>query len=660
MQYAEILFQQKVGEGKETLTYALGDSGAQPGDLVEVSLRNRKKTGLVTEIHSEKPSFKTLPLKEVLQKSLMSEESLKLQKWLSTYYFCSNNKTSKLFIPKRVFENKPIKTRKKKESPISKIPSKTLTKDQKKTVDEIMESKKKTFLIHGITGSGKTEIYTSIAKASIKKGEQVLMLVPEISLTPQLINYFEESLGTKVAVIHSKLSEGERYESWINIWKNEAKIVIGSRSAIFAPFQDLGLIIVDEEHELSYKQDQAPRYNALKVAEKMQELSPKVKIVLGSATPSIESKELLKESTLSLNERIGKSVLPEIELVDLREEFHKKNYSIFSDSLRDALQETLDKKEQAILFLNRRGSASSIVCRDCGLTLDCPDCEIPLTYHARTLKNQSLICHHCGIIKTPPEKCPDCQGINIRYLGIGTQKIETELQKEFPKAKILRADKDTTSTKHGFKDIYEAFKSHKADFLIGTQMIAKGLHLPKVNLVGVILADIGLNIPDYRTAERNFQLMTQVAGRSGRTEKQGKVIIQTYNPESISLVHTKNSDYEGFFQYENTQRKLLKNPPYGKLAKLLIVDPNQEKSKSLTEELENRLWKIVREENLTEEIEINTYPSYLMRLHNKYRQILLIKDISNTNLIHKLLEKLPKEDIMNPNIKIDIDPISIT
>ncbi|MBD3360222.1 primosomal protein N' [Candidatus Peregrinibacteria bacterium] len=585
---------------------------------------------------------------------------------MSTFYFCPLFKVLKLFIPKRILEGKPIKTRKKKAEQISRTKTKKLTKEQDDVIKAISTKKQNKFLVHGITGSGKTEIYTRLADSYIQKGKQVLILVPEISLTPQIIEYFEISIGIKAAVIHSKLSEGERYNSWKNIWQNKAKLVIGSRSAIFAPFQKPGMIILDEEHELSYKQDNSPRYETHKVAEKIQKLSPEIKIIFGSATPSVETAEKLKNSTLRLKERIGKGELPGIEIVDLREEFQKKNYSIFSDKLREELTKILENKEQAILFLNRRGSASSIVCRDCGYTEKCHSCELPVTYHAKTLAKPSLICHHCGKISDPPTLCPNCKSTNIKFLGIGTQRIEAELKKEFPNARTLRADKDTTSKKHGFKDIYGAFRKHEADILIGTQMIAKGLHLPKVSLVGVVLADIGLNIPDFRTTERNFQLMTQVSGRTGRSNSKGKVIIQTYNPKNIALTYTKSNDYENFFKYERTQRKILGNPPFSSIAKILVVNTSFQKCRETTFRLEKLLWKTARELALTENLEINTYPAYLARLREKYRYIILIKakynePLSNNSqkIIHKILEKLPKEYIINPNTKIDIDPISI-
>ncbi len=663
MKYAEVLIPQKVGENQETLTYQIPkNTKVEVGQPVKISLRNRITSGIVWEIHNKKPSFKTLEITEISQSTpLLNNTQISLLKWMSKFYFCPLHKLIKLFIPKRILERKPVKTRIKKDEQIIRSESLELTPAQGKAVKEILKNdKKNNFLIHGVTSSGKTEIYTQLAKYHIKKDQQTLILVPEISLTPQMIKYFEKSLNLKAAVIHSKLSEGEKYKAWEDIWKNKAKLIIGSRSAIFAPFQDLGIIIIDEEHEFSYKQDNSPRYTTHKIAEKIQELNPNTKIVYGSATPSIEIAENLKDSTITLKERIGDSQLPDIEIIDLKEEFKKKNYSIFSDRLREELTNTLSKEQQAILFLNRRGSASSIVCRDCGFTASCDNCEIPMTYHSKTLQNPSLICHHCGKITPPLTTCPNCKSIYIKFLGIGTQKIEADLQVEFPQARVLRADKDTTSTKHGFRHIYESFKNHEADILIGTQMIAKGLHLPKVNLVGVVLSDIGLNIPDFRTAERNFQLMTQVAGRAGRSKEKGKVIIQTYNPDNISLLYTQTNDYEQFFKYERTQRSLLKNPPFSKLAKLIIEAKTLETCKNRSETLEKTLWKTAREQNLTKNLEINMYPAYLMRLRGKYRYIILIKSTSKENLIHKLLEKLPKEYIIDPTIKIDIDPITVT
>ncbi|MFH1284417.1 MAG: primosomal protein N' [Candidatus Peregrinibacteria bacterium] len=661
MKYAEVLIPQKIGEAQSTLTYSIPpDLKLKTGQSVLVPLKKRKVAGIVWDITGTKPSFKTLPVAEILSPSpLLSKNQIKIAEWLSLFYFCPLFKILKLFIPKKILEGKKIRKTAKTTEQIIRTKTLKLTEEQEKTVATILSQKKNKFLVHGVTGSGKTEIYSRLAKSFIEKGKQVLILVPEISLTPQMIEYFEKSIGIRSSVIHSKLSEGERINSWKNILSGSAKLIIGSRSSIFAPFQNLGLIIIDEEHELSYKQDNSPRYETHRVAEKIQEFSPEIKIVWGSATPSIETAETLKDSTLMIKERIGRAALPEIEIVDLRDEFKKGNYSIFSDRLKEEITLSLKNKSQTILFLNRRGSASSVICRDCGFTEKCDACELPLTYHAKTLGSPSLICHHCGKIQSPPVICRNCKSPNIKFLGIGTQRIEAELLKEFPDARVLRADKDTTSGKHAFKEIYETFREHKADILIGTQMIAKGLHLPKVSLVGIILADIGLNIPDFRTTERNFQLMTQVAGRAGRSNSKGKVIIQTYNPQNTALLFAASNDYENFFKYERTQRKLMNNPPFGKIAKITIESESFSNSGKKAETIETLLKNLAKELNPTENLEILSYPAHIMRLRGKYRHIVLLKT-THDSIIHKILEKLPKKYIMDANAKIDINPISTT
>jgi len=660
--YADILFQQKVGKDMDILTYEIPENlNVKIGQLVKVKIRNAITHGIIWNIHNKKPAFKTSEISEIGSETpLISDKQISLMSWMAEYYFCSLHKLLKLFVPKRILKNKEIKPRKKIEKENFTNPSKQLTDKQKEIVEKIINSKENRFLIHGITGSGKTEIYCHLVKHYLDTGFQAAILVPEISLTPQTIDYFENFLGVKSAVIHSKLSEGERYTHWKNIRDKKVLLIIGSRSTVFAPFQNLGIIIMDEEHETSYKQDNSPRYETHKVIEKIQELSPDIKIIFGSATPSVETAEKLKNSTFSIKERIGNSVLPEVEITDMREEFHRRNFSIFSERLQEEIKKALSKKEQIILFLNRRGSASSVVCRDCGFRVECKDCELPMTYHSKTLGEPSLICHHCGKFSKPPVVCPNCKGPNVRFLGIGTQRIEEDALKMFPQAKVLRADKDTTSTKEGFKEIYKKFKNHEADILIGTQMIAKGLDLQKVNLVGVILADIGLNIPDYRTNERNFELLTQVAGRSGRASTTGKVIIQTYSPENLTLKYAQTHNYDDFFKYEITQRKLLNYPPFSSLARIIVQNPSFNSCKTLTKNLEDSLLKIVKELKTEDIVEITSYPAYISKLRGRFQYIILIKDKSNTDQIHKTLEKLEKKYIMDLNIKIDIDPLNTT
>ena len=681
--YADIAFQQKIGD-QETLCYEVPknlESSIKEGHLVNLTLRRRIATGIIWRLHNEKPSFRTVPIQEIANETpFLTPGQIKLATWISEYYFAPLFKVLKLFIPARIFKNKEMKPRIKIKELPKKIELCNLTIGQKEAIDTIEAGKttKKTleqktstkteakpellnkFLIHGITGSGKTEIYLHLAKKQLDKGNQVLMMIPEISLTPQIVAYFESRLQIKAAIIHSRLSEGEKYKTWKDIHQNNTPLVIGSRSSIFTPFTKLALIILDEEHEFSYKQDQSPRYSTHAVAEKFLEISNSTKgnttnpkLVLGSATPSVETTFKYQNSTLRLDKRIGNAKLPQIQIVDMREEFKKRNKSIFSDALQEQITKTLEAGKQIILFLNRRGSASSIVCRDCGDKLTCENCDIPMTYHARTLGKPSVICHHCGDIGKIPINCPTCKSHNIRYLGIGTERIEEETKKLFKNARVLRADKDTTGGKNSFEQIYSSFKAGEADILIGTQMIGKGLHLPNVNLVGVILADIGLNIPDFRSSERTFQLLTQVAGRAGRSSTPGEVIIQTYSPDHISLESTKNHDYDTLYNTERQQRELLSYPPFTKLAQLTIVDTTFDKSKARAEEIESTLKEILKTEpDLAKEIDdITSYPAFIPRLHNKYRYRILIKGKNPSHLI-TLLDQKSLEDI-----RIDIDPI---
>ncbi|PKL36966.1 primosomal protein N' [Candidatus Peregrinibacteria bacterium HGW-Peregrinibacteria-1] len=658
--FAEILFKNHIN-GTPTLTYSIPNHlPIKVGDAVSAKIRNRLTPGIVIKIHTNKPDFKTLPIEEKIHETpILSQQQVDLLNWISTYYLAPPSSVLKLFIPDRILKNKPFRQKKTTEKVYKPPHLKTLTSEQSTIISTITDSPKNTFLIQGITGSGKTEIYSHLAKKEVEKGNQVLFLVPEISLTHQMIEYFEQALQTSATVINSKISEGQRYKNWMNIYNNESKLIIGSRSAIFSPFNKLSLIIIDEEHDKSYKQTNSPQYHTHQIAEEIIAQNKNTKLIYGSATPSIETAEKYTDSTLLLTERIGGNPLPSIEIVDLRDEFHKRNKSIFSETLQQEITDTLAQKKQIILFLNRRGSASSIVCRDCGYIQTCKHCHTPQTYHQKTLSTPRLICHHCGIIENPLDICPNCTGVNIRYLGIGTQRIEDELKALYPSARILRADKDTTSKKESFKEIYQAFRNQEADILIGTQMIAKGLHLPNVHLVGVVLADIGLNIPDFRTQETNFQLLTQVAGRAGRADTPGKVIIQTYNPDNTALQLAKAQDYQTFFNYERQQRSLHQNPPFSKIATIKISGQTLPQTQKLTADLENELNNIVSQNNLTEHYQIHSYPAYLMNFKKQFHYIILIK---NTLLKspREIIELLPPTYTNDKNIKINIDPLSIT
>ncbi len=424
----------------------------------------------------------------------------------------------------------------------------------------------KPFLLHGVTGSGKTEIYFEAAAIMLQAGFQVLYLVPEIALTPQTLQRARNRFGDQVALLHSNMSDGERYDQWFKIHNHQAGFVLGARSALFAPFTKLGLIIVDEEHESTYKQEETPRYHALQVVEKLAQISG-AKVIVGSATPSIESFYRARSGEfvyLQLKERYNNRPLPEVSIVNMRDELQRGNKNIISTALHDAIASCLAGQEQVILLLNRRGYATFILCRDCGITLKCPSCDVSLTYH---LHDVNLRCHYCDYRQPVPNVCPKCSSTRIRYFGHGTQRLEEELTANFPGARLLRMDLDSTSRKGAYHEIYQQLSGGSVDILLGTQMIAKGLDLPRVTLVGVISADSTLSFPDFRAAERTFSLLTQVAGRAGRGSRPGKVIFQTYNPEHYSLQYAKNHDYLNFFEQEILHRQELGYPPFSELVK---------------------------------------------------------------------------------------------
>ncbi len=671
--YAEILLPRKIGGDKETLTYEVPLEMAdtlKTGDLVEITLRNKIMRGMVLELHTLKPLFTTKPIRRRVEDFFsLTATQLELLKYISRYHFCPLHKTVKLFLPTSVFSRKREKIIKTPENvPHDSKPLVQLTAEQEKAFEKINKAAGYKILLHGVTGSGKTEIYRRLTMGELQKGRQTLILVPEISLTPQTVAQFEKQFGKNIAIIHSRLTPSEKLKYLTNIARGHHQIVIGSRSAIFAPFPNLGLIIVDEEHEDSYKQDQSPRYHAKEIANKILEIeeqkSNSVRLILGSATPSIESYYLAKSGFYELAEMPSRiphktktRALPDIHLVDLREELRKKNYSIFSELLQDKIRDNLARKEQTILFLNRRGAASAVICRDCGQCEECPRCTVALTYHSKIsvensiLPAQRLICHHCGRIFKVPTVCKHCGSHLIKYIGLGTQKIEEEVAKLFPEARLLRADRDTTSKKDDFEHIYNAFKDGEADILIGTQMIGKGLHLPNVTLVGIILADTGLTIPDYRSAEKTFQLITQVAGRSGR-EKPGEVVIQTYIPDHYAIQNTLKDDFPAFYEREIGHRRAASFPPFQKLVKLTIENPDQQKAYYLSHQLFAEL-QTLRPSCPELVNDITLFPAFIPRLKNKYRWNILIGGKNPQNFLQNFFLQKPFKN----DIKIDVDPL---
>ena len=447
-----------------------------------------------------------------------------------------------------------------------------LTSKQKEVINEVLSNKNSfnPYLLHGVTGSGKTEVYMNIIESIIKDKKQVIVLVPEISLTPQMINLFKSRFKDDIAILHSALSDGEKYDEWRRIENNEVSIVIGARSAIFAPLTNIGLIVMDEEHSETYKQENMPRYDTIDIAIHRARYH-NCPIILGSATPSIESYTRAKQGIyklLELPERINKCD-PTIRLVDMKDEIKKGN-SILSSELISDIEDRLEKNEQVILLLNRRGYSTTITCKNCGNTIKCPNCDIPLTYHKNGNK---LLCHYCNYTTFKPTKCPECNSESINSLGIGTEKLEEEINKRF-NARVVRMDIDTTRNKGSHEKIVNAFRNKKYDILIGTQMVSKGLDFGDVTLVGVLNGDAGLNIPDFRSGERTFSLLNQVSGRSGRSSKEGKVIIQCYNIDHYSIKYAKENDYKNFYIEEMNIRKKLKYPPYYNLCLVKLVSKN--------------------------------------------------------------------------------------
>ncbi|CDZ74753.1 primosomal protein N` [Peptoniphilus sp. ING2-D1G] len=518
-----------------------------------------------------------------------------------------------------------------------------LNMEQLQIYNSIIKDDPSVSLIHGLTGSGKTEIYLKLSKEITSKGGQVIVLLPEIGLTPQMIERFKGVFRDRVAVMHSKLSLGERYDSWQRIKNGDVDIVIGARSAVFAPFENLKMIIVDEEHDSSYRFHNALRYNAIDVAIKRMEILSG-KVILGSATPDVCDYYLAKNNKFKLYELKKRAVegakLPNINIVDMRDELVKGNMSIFSSLLSQQIDEKLKNNEQIILFLNRRGFSNFVACRSCGHVIKCDNCDISMTYH----RDMNILrCHYCGSTKNLVTICPQCGSKYIRQFGIGTQRVEEEVKKIFGNAQVLRMDRDTMSQKNSYDIIYEKMKNHEVDILVGTQMLAKGLDFDNVTLVGVIAADLSLFISDYRANETTFQLLTQVSGRSGRGKKEGEVVIQSYNPENYAVLFAKKSDYIGFYNKEIEYRRLFKYPPFVKMVNIYFIS---QKDKYL----DNTAHKFLKDlENIIENIYIeHTRVISLPKIKRQHRNKLTIK--VKPDELQILMDKI--KEVMKLNEKI--------
>ncbi|MBO5530189.1 MAG: primosomal protein N' [Bacilli bacterium] len=527
-----------------------------------------------------------------------------------------------------------------------------LNEYQMEAYNQINNSNKDVILLNGVTGSGKTEIYMKLIDDQLKKGKEAIMLVPEISLTPQIIDRFRAHFKENIAILHSALSDGEKYDEYRKILRKEVKIVVGARSAIFAPFTNIGIIIIDEEHSNTYKQDHNPRYNAIEVAF-IRGKTYNAKVILGSATPTIESYARGKKGyyeLVKLDKRANNASLPIVNIIDMSKELRKGN-RIFSKELLLNIEDRLNKQEQVMLLLNKRGYSSYLMCEECGEVLKCPHCDITLTYHKTSDMNR---CHYCGFAKKNNHKCDKCNKESLKLMGYGTEKVEEELNKLFPEARVLRMDIDTTSKKGSHKTIIEKFNNHEADILVGTQMIAKGLDFPLVTLVGVINADTILNLPDFRSCERTYDLLSQVSGRAGRSSIPGKVIVQTYNPDNYSIKLSKSHNFEKFFEEEIKIRKKLYYPPYSFIA--LIKVGGKEYSYSINEA--TKIANYIRKK-VDKEIVLGPSAASLSKINNIYYFEIIIKYRDKENIINLLNEvKLLTENNNKIKVEFDINPNS--
>ena len=520
----------------------------------------------------------------------------------------------------------------------------------------------KTFLLHGVTGSGKTEVYMRAIQQALDAGKTSIMLVPEISLTPQTVNRFHRRFGSNVAILHSGLTPVERYLEWKKIREEKVAIVVGARSAVFAPFKNLGVLIIDEEHDTSYKQDSVPRYHARETAIARAKASGAV-VILGSATPSLESRRKIatgEYQLLTLKERIGDRLLPAIRIVDMRKERDEaKNYSIFSIPLKQAIIDRLEQKEQTFLFLNRRGTANYVVCRKCGFVFDCLRCSVSLTFHGQS---KTLMCHYCDFRAPMPGACTECGGEVIRFSGFGTQKLEEETKALFPNARIKRMDRDTMRTRASFEAVYHEMRAGDIDILIGTQMITKGHHFPNVTLVGVVYADLSLHIPDFRSSERTFQLLTQVAGRAGRGKVPGTVIVQAHNPDHYVFDFVPRHDYNGFFEKEVRLREQLNYPPFTQLVALEIESESEPEGEAAVGHLKQFLEEPVRQSPGVELL--GPSRAALYRINNRYRWHLILRSRETAHLQALVTQCLDNQQLRKltsgkTKITVDVDPMNL-
>jgi primosomal protein N' (replication factor Y) len=641
MYFYEVGVEKKAIRNQGVLTYEHPDK-LDVGTIVRVSIGRNFANGLIFS-QVKKPTYKTKPIDSVIQPQAVPPQLIQTGIWMEKYYASDIPSIMTMILPRGANKSRrPNKS----EAIAPREKTGELTSEQKDALNKLAKAGAQTSILHGVTGSGKTRVYIELAKIQQAKSRGVLILVPEIGLTSQLVSEFMSELS-EVFVVHSHLGESARHQTWQDISTAKSPIVIGARSALFSPIHSLGMIVIDEEHETSYKQDKMPRYSAVRVASYLAKMH-KCQLVLGSATPSIEDYHLAKERgapIVEMKNTVQKDASAEVEVVDLKEKGNRSNSShIFSKQLVEATAQALSQDEQVMLFHNRRGTSTSVLCENCGWLAECPNCYLPLTHHADKHK---LICHICNFNMNSPISCPECKKPELNYKGFGTKQIVEEAQKLFPQARIARFDSDVRAAEQ-LEKRYDELRNGDIDIVIGTQMIAKGLDLPKLNVVGVVLADTSLYLPDYSANERTFQLLQQVSGRVGRHSSTSKVIIQTYSPDHPAIVAAANRDYQAFYGNEIAQRKLINYPPFCFLLSLHVERAGSSTALKAASDL------AVSISNEIKGIEVlGPTPAFRERTPNGYRWQLVIKS-KDRNKLTKIVN-----DYLPDRWHFDLDPVNL-
>lgn len=666
MKYADIVVDNNTNATDEIYTYLCEESSIEEGQKVRVPFArsNRLIDGYVVAVKDKAPEgVKRLKSVASIDPDIkLSKEALETALWMRNRYLCRHIEAIKLFLPDNVQAKRRTKDPFEAIQVVPSLPE-TLTKQQQTAFErinqEIANKRHKVFLLFGVTGSGKTEIYLQTMKSVIEQGRSGIILVPEISLTPQAIQRFMNRFGKEcVAVLHSKLTRVQKTVEYKRIESGQVKVVIGARSAVFAPLDNIGLIVLDEEHETSYKSDKSPKYDTLEVAVK-RAMAHNAVVIAGSATPSLVDyyrSECKLFERLELSERFNEVQMPAVSVVDMRDELKAGNKSLFSELLANRIADNLARKKQIILFINRRGYSSFVACRECGYVVRCPECGISMTYHK---DKDTCTCHYCGKREAVPRLCPECKSKAIKSFGVGTQQVEEKTKELFPEAVVERMDLDSVRRKGSMETILSNFQKGRIDILVGTQLVAKGLDFKNIGLVGIVSADITLNIPDFRSAERTFQLLTQAAGRSGRGDEIGEVVIQTYSPEHSAILNAATHDYKSFYQEEIHLREQIQYPPFGDIFQIVILDENQSAAAALAERC--AVW--LRRKAGHFLIVMEPGASVLSKANGMYRYRVLIKSPQGkrkdtAELLQKLKRVYLEEKDAKSLLTVDINPYS--